>query len=464
MELSSATVVENAADGTRVGYVSLANAKDTATYSLVGDASGCFVVDPITGEISVVNGNLLDFESASKATITVQATTSNGTVSQTFEIAIVDQNDAPDGVSLQGGTVAENVPAGTLVATVAGHDPDVGDSVTYSLSDNAGGRFVIDPNTGAIVVAIGAVLDYEQQKNYSVTVVVTDSHGETYSEAISIGIRDVAESIVREAVNGSNRSDVIGPTSGGDYTVNALRGNDQVTTGAGADIIVGGGGDDSISSGPGNDSIRFSGGSDGFDWVDGGSGYDVIEAMAKGTVIGLHSLTGVEEISANGFSGVVIKGSSIADTLDFTNVALNGIARISGGTGNDIVRGGAGNDVIFGDAGADSLAGGTGSDIFGYASGDSTVALHDMIVDFTVGLDRIDLSAIDAAATRQQRGDQAFTYIGSDAFSGVAGELRVDTSDPNVTHVYGDLNGDKIADFQIDLHGSVQLHASDFIL
>jgi Ca2+-binding RTX toxin-like protein len=431
------------------------------TYALVGDSNGCFAVDPITGQITVVNGALLDYETAKSTTITVQASGANGTLSQSFDISVLDQNDAPDGLSLTGGTVAENSAAGTLVGTVTGHDPDAGDSLSYGLSDNAGGRFVIDARTGAVTVASGAVLDYEQQHNYNITVVVTDAHGLTYSEAVAIGIKDVAESVVRQAINGSNKDDSI-LTGDADYTVNALRGNDKVTTGSGSDIVVGGSGDDTVSSGAGDDSIRFSGASDGYDWVDGGSGYDVISAMARGTIIGLHSVTGVEKISANSFSNVVIKGSSTADTLDFSNVVLDGISKISGGTGTDTVTGSAAGDVIFGDAGADRLTGGSGSDVFGYANiSESSVASHDTIVDFTVGQDRIDLGAIDPL---KQRGDQAFTFIGSDAFSGSAGQLRVDASDSNVTHVYGDVNGDKIADFQIDILGHVQLTSSDFIL
>jgi Ca2+-binding RTX toxin-like protein len=464
LELSSATVTENAAGGTCVGYVSLVNGTGTTTYSLANDCNGCFAVDPNTGEIMVVNGGGLDYETASTANIVVVASNGSGTASQSFDISILDENDAPDGLSVTGGTVAENAAAGTLVATVIGHDPDAGDTASYSLSDNSSGRFTIDPHTGAIVVAAGAVLDYEQQHNYDVTVVVTDSQGLTYSEILSIGIKDVAESIVRQAINGSNRDDVIA-RDGGNYSVNALRGNDQITTGSGADIIVGGGGDDTISVGAGDDSIRFSGSSDGYDWIDGGSGYDVVEAMGRSTIIGLHSLSGVEEIRANGYSSVSIAGSYVADTLDFSNVVLTGITSISGAGGNDTLIGNGAGNVIFGDAGADRLTGGGGADVFSYRyTTDSTLAARDTIADFTAGVDKLDLHLIDAMATKAARGDQAFTFIGESAFTGVAGQLRVDSSNANVTHIYGDVNGDGVADFVIDLFGSVQLQSSDFIL
>jgi hypothetical protein len=60
-------------------------------------------------------------------------------------------------------------------------------------------------------------------------------------------------------------------------------------------------------------------------------------------------------------------------------------------------------------------------------------------------------------------GNQAFTWIGSAAFSNVAGQLHMTTA-AGITVVSGDINGDHVADFQIELQGNVTLTAVDFIL
>jgi len=93
---------------------------------------------------------------------------------------------------------------------------------------------------------------------------------------------------------------------------------------------------------------------------------------------------------------------------------------------------------------------------------DSVVGSRDIIADFSrAQADRIVLSAIDANTART--GDQAFTFIGSAAFSNVAGQLRFETLSGN-TFVSGDVNGDGIGDFSIQLSGNVALLASDFVL
>ncbi len=61
-------------------------------------------------------------------------------------------------------------------------------------------------------------------------------------------------------------------------------------------------------------------------------------------------------------------------------------------------------------------------------------------------------------------GNQAFSFIGASAFTNQAGQLRVDTSDPNKTMVLGDVNGDGVADFAIELAGTHVLDATDFLL
>jgi hypothetical protein len=77
-----------------------------------------------------------------------------------------------------GNHVAEGAGAGSPVGiTAQARDADPSDSVRYSLDDSAGGRFVIDPESGVVSVAAGAGLDYESAREYAITVRATSSDG-----------------------------------------------------------------------------------------------------------------------------------------------------------------------------------------------------------------------------------------------------------------------------------------------
>jgi hypothetical protein len=87
----------------------------------------------------------------------------------------------------------------------------------------------------------------------------------------------------------------------------------------------------------------------------------------------------------------------------------------------------------------------------------------DHILDFTPGTGQIELDRIDANTLVD--GNQAFSWIGSNAFSGSAGELRAyETS--GLWFVEGDTNGDGTADLVIalTLQGPTPLAAGDFVL
>jgi Ca2+-binding RTX toxin-like protein len=266
-----------------------------------------------------------------------------------------------------------------------------------------------------------------------------------------------------ETLNGTTGNDNLQATSDERWIIDGLAGNDTITTLGGNDIIRGGTGDDSIFAGAGDDLIQFKGTGLGFDTVNGGDGIDRIEAGAKGTQIGLTSVTAVELISANGFASVSVVGSAGGDFLDFTNVRLIGIAAIKGGGGNDTIYGSSTADMIDGGAGADTMRGNGGADRFDFnVVTESKVATPDKIIDFQPGVDKLDLAGVDAVSTAS--GNQAFSFIGTASFSNHAGELRIDASDPAKTMVLGDTNGDGIADFAIELAGNLQLSAADFFL
>jgi len=190
------SVSENAAPGTVVATVSVSDvdAGDTHTYELTDDAGGRFTIDA-EGNITVAEGADLDHESVASHEVTVQATDSAGnTIEQTLTIEVGDVNEGPEAISFEGGSVAENASAGTVVATVSVSDVDAGDTHTYELTDDAGGRFTIDAE-GNIIVGEGANLDHESAAAHQVTVKITDSAGHTIERGISIEVADVNEAM-----------------------------------------------------------------------------------------------------------------------------------------------------------------------------------------------------------------------------------------------------------------------------
>ncbi len=78
-------------------------------------------------------------------------------------------------------------------------------------------------------------------------------------------------------------------------------------------------------------------------------------------------------------------------------------------------------------------------------------------------VDDIDLSSIDANGGGA--GNAAFGFLAAKGatFTGVAGQLRWAQTPAN-TLIEGDVNGDKTADFQMQLIGLKTLIAGDFIL
>lgn len=203
-----------------------------------------------------------------------------------------------------------------------------------------------------------------------------------------------------------------------------------------------------------------------------------IVGVTGGTVTGLKFLKdGVTAFNATGLkvsAAALGKAYFAGDDDAFVKVVQSGSDTVTGSKyadtltgydGNDTIYGGAGKDTLIGGKGADDLYGGTGGDTFVFnAISESTVAAsgRDTIFDFsrTAG-DKIKLNVIDA--NTKVAGDQAFSFIGTKAFSGKAGELRY-VKQASDTYVYADVNGDKKADFAIHFDDPISFKATDFFL
>ncbi len=270
----------------------------------------------------------------------------------------------------------------------------------------------------------------------------------------------------RNQLLGNDGNDTITAGGLGDLIGGGV-GNDALYGGVGADSIYGGTGNDIIGAGAGADLIYGTAGYNqiysgtGADTVYGGSGADVIFGDGAG-VNQLFGNDGNDTITA-GSSGDFIAGGIGNDSLyggvgNDTIYLGAGNDFVGGGAGNDLIYAGAGSNTIYGGVGDDTITAGTGRDlmvgsvgadvfVFTSAANIGLGAGRDVISDFTAGVDHINLAALH------------LTFIGQAAFGGVAGQLRSIAG-----FVTGDINGDGLSDFTIELTDAGALGANSFIL
>jgi hypothetical protein len=219
--------------------------------------------------VHLVDGSAGAIVSGTAANLTSTGGTtpySNGTV--VLSEQVTPFNDAPTGVTgtLQAPEDANN---GSAVGTVVGQDPD-SSSFTYTLLNNAGGRFAMD-SAGNVTVADGLLLDYEQASSHTIRVRVTDDQGASSDFDMNVTVNDV----LGENVLGDGRDNVFWGGAQAD-TLNGAGGNDSLKGGGGGDTLIGGTGNDILDGGAGADILTGGDGNDVFVFRKGEANGDTI--------------------------------------------------------------------------------------------------------------------------------------------------------------------------------------------
>ena len=367
---------------------------------------------------------------------------------------------------LEGEYVTLGTPANDVMNGTAGTDKLKGLAGNDRLN-GTGGTDILIGGLGADILDGGTGTDTASYENAASGVSVSLWSGRgTFGEAVGDRLFSV------ENLTGSPFDDVLT----GNGQTNVIHG------GAGNDVIEGEGGADQLFGDEGDDDFVIEG-SPLIASINGGAGFDTIRAGAGNATLNWSSITGIEAISSDGYGNFVIAGSSAANTIDLSGIIVNGVASIQAKGGNDavlgsssddVILGQAGNDQLNGNGGADTIRGGVGLDtltggaavdkfVFGTNETGKTNALADTITDFLAGSgEKIDLSLIDANTANGGSND-AFSFIGSGAFSHVAGELRYNVVGSDL-YLRGDMNGDGVADLVIHLLGVGSVAGTDFVL
>jgi Ca2+-binding RTX toxin-like protein len=305
-----------------------------------------------------------------------------------------DSNAHPPSVpTLSGNVAAEYAAAGTLVGLLSATDPDE-DELTYTLIDDADGRFEIVDNR--LQVADGFKLDFEQSASHTIRVRVSDGT-ESREADLVINVADINP----ENTAGSADNDVFKGGALAD-SLSGNGGNDRLFGGGGGDTLKGDAGDDALEGGLGNDVLDggagtqdkalFGGARANYSVVDNRDGsYTLSDGRAGGD--GRDHVLGIELFQ---FSDGAL---TLAELLTAAppppppppspppppppDLVLVGTKRA------DRLMGGDGNDTLYGKAGKDVLTGGLGKDAFVFDTRPNKKTNLDRITDYSVADDTI---------------------------------------------------------------------------
>jgi len=288
------------------------------------------------------------------------------------------------------------------------------------------------------------LIDHVRAYAYPGTVTVTDPIILVLPEN---GQDLVASTAVAHVLTGNAGANHITGHAGAD-TLNGLAGNDTLDGSGGVDRLVGGVGHDFYIVGAGDVVVETS-----------DQGVDTVHSTTDTvTTLGAH----LETLMLGEGAPREGNGNALANLI-MGNAGANFLRGMSGA---DTLAGGGGADTLAGGLGQDVLVGGAGADRFRFVgTADSRVAAPDRVLDFTFGgaaSDRISLSVIDANVL--VAGNQAFGYIGAGAFTGAAGQLRVEAAGAGSWLASGDTDGDASADFAITIFAATKPVTAWFIL
>ena len=187
----SFVLAENTANSTILGKVAASDVdSESFTYAITaGNTDDAFAISSTSGDLSVNDVTVLNFEQNPSFDLTVTVTDNDsGASDATVSVDLIDIDEKPS-ITTAVLSVEELSDVGTVVGTV-GVDNPISTSLTFSFVGNADG-FTINESTGEVTLSIGD-LDFETTPVVNLVVNVDNVDAETTS-ALTIDVIDVNE-------------------------------------------------------------------------------------------------------------------------------------------------------------------------------------------------------------------------------------------------------------------------------
>jgi len=185
------TINENPNNGDVIGTVQ-SNSNTSLNFSITSQTpAGALAINTNTGELTVADATLFDYEINPSITAIVAATGAENTANVTITVNNVNELSVQD-FSV---TIDENPSNGAILGIVQA----TGDgTLSYSItSQTPAGALAIDTSTGELTVADTMLFDYETNPTLTATIAV-DNSGNTQNLTATITLNNVNELIAQD--------------------------------------------------------------------------------------------------------------------------------------------------------------------------------------------------------------------------------------------------------------------------
>ncbi|MFN7734230.1 MAG: cadherin domain-containing protein [Pirellula sp.] len=161
----------------------------------------------IVGDRLLVNA-ALDFETRPLMYVRVRTTDLGGLFyEETFTITVTDVNEPPTVINLSGNTLPENELAGYVIGQLTSNDPDLADTLKYTLVPGIGDtdNIMFGINNGDLWSRV--TFNFESRTQYYIRVRVTDFQGLFTEQTFTVNITDVNEAPDRIRISANRLSE-----------------------------------------------------------------------------------------------------------------------------------------------------------------------------------------------------------------------------------------------------------------
>jgi hypothetical protein len=184
--------------------VDINSSANDSSSQLIGETNNVFLLDTFSGEVSIKDLSDLDPEIHQSYEMNIQVLLKNGiTFSTPFTLAI--NPNPPVGlikdINLLSDVVPENISENGIAVGITAYAEDINNNVSYSLSDNAGGRFTIEQTSGEVSVADFTLFGRDELLKHKIVVEALSEDGSKQSKYFDITVLNQTENNISIVTN-----------------------------------------------------------------------------------------------------------------------------------------------------------------------------------------------------------------------------------------------------------------------